>query len=104
MVEAMRYSIQGGGKRLRPMLLVTVAEYLGLPAERVLPAACAIEYIHTYSLVHDDLPALDDDDTRRGKPANHKKFGEAVAILAGDALLTEAFSTMLELKENDFSA
>ncbi|MEZ4751795.1 MAG: polyprenyl synthetase family protein [Bdellovibrionota bacterium] len=104
MVEAMRYSIQGGGKRLRPMLMVTVAEYLGLPAKRVLPAACALEYIHTYSLIHDDLPALDDDDTRRGKPSNHKKFGEAVAILAGDALLTEAFTTMLDLRDNEFTA
>lgn len=104
MVEAMRYSIQGGGKRLRPMLLVTVGEYLGLAPDRVLPAACALEYIHTYSLIHDDLPALDDDDTRRGKPSNHKKFGDAVAVLAGDALLTEAFSEMLALKEQDFSA
>jgi len=100
LVSAMQYSLEGGGKRLRPLLTVASAEVLGVPVEDVLPAACAIEYIHTYSLVHDDLPALDDDDTRRGKPSNHKKFGEAVAILAGDALLTEAFGLMHQLTES----
>ena len=100
LISAMQYSLEGGGKRLRPLMVVAAAECLGLPIDDVLPAACAIEYIHTYSLVHDDLPALDDDDTRRGKPSNHKKFGEAVAILAGDALLTEAFGLMHQLTEN----
>jgi geranylgeranyl diphosphate synthase, type II len=103
LLEAMRYSLEGGGKRLRPLLVLASAEYLGLPGEKVLPAACAIEYIHTYSLIHDDLPAIDDDDFRRGKPSNHKKFGEAVAILAGDTLLTEAFGQMLFLAEHGFS-
>jgi geranylgeranyl diphosphate synthase, type II len=97
LIESMRYSLEGGGKRLRPMMLLASAEYLGVAAERVLPAAVAIEYIHTYSLVHDDLPAIDDDDTRRGKPSSHKQFGEAVAILTGDALLTEAFGHMMGL-------
>lgn len=99
LLDAMQYSLEGGGKRLRPLLVLASADCVGLQAEHVLPAACAVEYIHTYSLIHDDLPALDDDDTRRGKPSNHKKFGEAVAILAGDALLTEAFSTMYQLSE-----
>jgi geranylgeranyl diphosphate synthase type II len=93
----MQYSLEGGGKRLRPLLLIASAECLGLHPETVLPAACALEFIHTYSLIHDDLPALDDDDMRRGRPSNHKKFGEAMAILAGDALLTEAFGHMLQL-------
>jgi geranylgeranyl diphosphate synthase type II len=97
LLEAMKYSLEGGGKRLRPLLVMASAECQGIPAEHVLPAACAIEYIHTYSLIHDDLPALDDDDTRRGKPSSHKRFGEAVAILTGDALLTEAFGQMLHL-------
>ncbi len=105
LLAAMRYSLEGSGKRLRPLLLLHTAEYLGIPAERILPAAAAIEYIHTYSLIHDDLPALDDDDTRRGRPSNHVQFGEAVAILAGDALLTEAFSQLGHLKtESDFPA
>jgi geranylgeranyl diphosphate synthase type II len=99
LIEAMRYSLQGGGKRLRPILILSAAEALGLDPRTVLPAACAMEYIHTYSLIHDDLPALDDDDTRRGKPSSHKRFGEAVAILAGDALLTEAFGQVLLLGE-----
>ena len=88
---AMRYSLFAGGKRLRPILCMASAEALGCSAEIVLPAACALEMIHTYSLIHDDLPAMDDDDYRRGKPTNHKMFGEGIAILAGDALLTEAF-------------
>lgn len=100
LLEAMRYSLAGGGKRLRPLLVLASAEWVGLSLEDVLPAACAIEYIHTYSLIHDDLPALDDDDMRRGRASSHKQFGEAVAILAGDGLLTEAFSQMLYLGEN----
>ncbi|NBX91682.1 MAG: polyprenyl synthetase family protein [Proteobacteria bacterium] len=100
LVEAMSYSLSGGGKRFRPLLTLASAECLGFQAEDVLPAALAVEYIHTYSLIHDDLPALDDDDTRRGKPSNHKKFGEAVAILTGDALLTEAFGQLARLQES----
>src|SRR5688572_18502998 len=99
LIDAMQYSLEGGGKRLRPLLVIASGECLGVPPEHVLPAAVAMEYIHTYSLIHDDLPALDDDDTRRGKPSNHRKFGEAVAILAGDALLTEAFGLMHQLTE-----
>jgi geranylgeranyl diphosphate synthase type II len=99
LVDAMQYSLEGGGKRLRPLLVCASAECLGIPVEHVLPAAIAMEYIHTYSLIHDDLPAMDDDDERRGKPSNHKKFGEAVAILAGDALLTEAFTQAIGLLE-----
>src|SRR5688500_5565962 len=87
----MRYSVFAGGKRLRPILVIAGAEAVGASAEMVMPAACALELIHTYSLIHDDLPAMDDDDYRRGRPTNHKVFGDAVAILAGDALLTLAF-------------
>jgi geranylgeranyl diphosphate synthase type II len=94
--ESMRYSLMAGGKRLRPMLVLAVLEALDKPVERGLPYACALEMIHTYSLIHDDLPAMDDDDLRRGKPTNHKVFGEATAILAGDALLTRAFSLIAE--------
>jgi len=89
--KAVRYSIFAGGKRLRPILAVAAAEICGARAADVLPMACALEMIHTYSLIHDDLPAMDDDDYRRGRPTSHRVFGEAVAILAGDALLTEAF-------------
>src|SRR3954471_3233808 len=89
--EAMRYSVFAGGKRLRPVLVIAAAECCGAKPETVLPTAAAMELIHTYSLVHDDLPAMDDDDLRRGRPTNHKVYGEAVAILAGDALLTKAF-------------
>ena len=89
--QAMRYSIFAGGKRLRPALCLAAAEACGGDMEAGMPAACAVECIHTYSLIHDDLPAMDDDDFRRGKPTNHKVFGEGVAILAGDALLTQAF-------------
>jgi geranylgeranyl diphosphate synthase, type II len=89
--EAMRYSVFAGGKRLRPVLVIAGAEAVGGTAEQVMPTACALEMIHTYSLVHDDLPAMDNDDFRRGVPTNHKVFGEAIAILAGDALLTLAF-------------
>ena len=91
---AMVYSVEAGGKRLRPLLLLSVvAMYDGVIAD-ALPAAAAFEYVHTYSLIHDDLPAMDDDDLRRGKPTNHKQFGEALAILAGDALLTDAFAIL----------
>ncbi len=90
--EAARYSLFAGGKRLRPILCLAAADVLSAPCELVLPVACALEMIHTYSLIHDDLPAMDNDDFRRGRPTNHKVFGEAMAILAGDALLTEAFS------------
>jgi len=89
--DAMRYSVFAGGKRIRPVLMIAACEALGGTAQQVLPAACAIEMIHSYSLIHDDLPAMDDDDFRRGKPTNHKVYGEATAILAGDGLLTEAF-------------
>jgi geranylgeranyl diphosphate synthase, type II len=90
--KAMRYSIFAGGKRLRPTLCLAAAEACGGDIEPALPLACAVECIHTYSLIHDDLPAMDDDDLRRGKPTSHKVFGEGIAILAGDALLTEAFA------------
>ncbi len=92
--EAMEYSLMAGGKRLRPVLCLTTAALCGLAQDKVLSFACAIEMIHTYSLIHDDLPAMDDDDLRRGKPSSHKQFGEAMAILAGDALLTDAFAFM----------
>ena len=89
--RAMRYSVLAGGKRLRPLLVIAGAEAVGGTAALVMPSACAFELIHTYSLIHDDLPAMDDDDYRRGRLTNHKVFGEAMAILAGDALLTLAF-------------
>ena len=89
--RAMRYSVLAPGKRLRPVLVIAGAEAVGGRAETVLDTACALELIHAYSLIHDDLPAMDDDDYRRGRPTNHKVFGEALAILAGDALLTLAF-------------
>ncbi len=92
--EAMHYSLFAGGKRLRPILLLAGAEAVGGQAEDYLPAACALECIHTYSLIHDDLPAMDDDDLRRGKPTCHKAFDEATAILAGDGLLTYAFELL----------
>lgn len=92
--EAMRYSVFAGGKRLRPILCLAAAEAVGGEEPRALPAACALECIHTYSLIHDDLPAMDDDDLRRGRPTSHKVFGEAAAILAGDALLTYAFELL----------
>jgi len=93
--EAMRYSLFAGGKRLRPILTLSVTETLGAEAERILPVAAAIEMVHTYSLIHDDLPSMDNDDLRRGKPTNHKVFGEAIAILAGDALLTAGFEQIV---------
>jgi geranylgeranyl diphosphate synthase type II len=93
--EAMRYSLLGGGKRIRPVLALATARALGLPQDEVLPLAGAIELIHTYSLIHDDLPAMDDDALRRGQPTCHVKFGEGVAILAGDGLYAEAFRHLL---------
>lgn len=94
--QAMRYSVFAGGKRLRPLLVIAAAEAVGGHADQVMHAACAMEMIHTYSLIHDDLPAMDDDDWRRGRPTNHKIYGEATAILAGDALLTEAFRLLVD--------
>src|SRR5262245_42492599 len=90
LAEAARYPLESGGKRVRPVLCLAVAEAAGAPAEDALDVACAVELVHTFSLVHDDLPALDDDDERRGRPSAHVVFGEGVALLAGDALLTEA--------------
>src|SRR5262245_49439913 len=89
--EAMRYSLFAGGKRIRPALCLAASAACGGDEHDAMPLACAVECIHTYSLVHDDLPAMDDDDYRRGKLTSHKKFGEGIAILAGDGLLTEAF-------------
>ncbi|MFO7813464.1 MAG: polyprenyl synthetase family protein [Pelovirga sp.] len=89
--EAMRYSVLGGGKRIRPVLMLAACEAVGGDGRQALPAACAVEMIHAYSLIHDDLPAMDNDELRRGRPTNHKVYGEATAILAGDGLLTEAF-------------
>ena len=98
--QSMRYSVFAGGKRLRPILMIAASEAVGGSAKQVMHAACALEMIHTYSLVHDDLPAMDDDDFRRGRPTNHKKYGEATAILAGDALLTEAFRLLANAEAN----
>jgi len=95
--RAVRYSLFAGGKRIRPLLVLAAGEAVGGGREDVMPLACAVEMVHTYSLVHDDLPAMDDDDLRRGKPTSHKVFGEAIAILAGDALLTRAFQIMTEV-------
>jgi geranylgeranyl diphosphate synthase type II len=92
--DSMRYSLKSEGKRIRPVLLLAACELAGGDTMQALPYACAIEYIHTYSLIHDDLPAMDDDDLRRGKPTNHKVYGEAMAILAGDGLLTSAFEAV----------
>ncbi len=97
LIEAMRYAATGPGKRLRPAVLIAAAEACGGTREQALPAAAAIEMLHAYTLVHDDLPAMDDDDERRGRPTVHIKFGEAIAILAGDGLLTQAFGTLAEL-------
>src|SRR5262245_15277817 len=97
----MRYSLFAGGKRLRPALVLTAGEAFGAPSHQLAPAACALELIHTYSLIHDDLPALDNDDLRRGRPTCHKVFGDAMAILAGDALLTLAFEVLAKLEDID---
>ncbi|WP_340397020.1 polyprenyl synthetase family protein [Paenibacillus sp. FSL E2-0202] len=94
--QAMKYSLMAGGKRLRPLLVIAACESLGGSREAALPVAAAIEMVHTYSLIHDDLPAMDNDDYRRGKLTNHKVFGEASAILAGDALLTHAFYSVVQ--------
>jgi len=99
--DAMRYSIKNGGKRLRPILLLMILEALGIPREKGMATAVALEMVHTYSLIHDDLPAMDDDDMRRGVPTNHKVYGEAVAILAGDGLLTDAFNVLVNDKGLD---
>src|SRR3989338_5484330 len=92
--EAMRYAVLAGGKRIRPIFALAACEAVGGDEKKVLPAACALELIHNYSLIHDDLPCMDDDDTRRGQPACHKQFGEDTALLAGDALLTLAFGIL----------
>ncbi|NWJ40792.1 MAG: polyprenyl synthetase family protein [Geothrix sp.] len=94
LAEAVRYSLEAGGKRVRPVLCMLACEAVGGTPAQALPGALAVEYVHTYSLIHDDLPAMDDDDLRRGRPTNHKVFGEGHAILAGDALLTEAFGVL----------
>jgi geranylgeranyl diphosphate synthase type II len=97
--RAVRYSLFAGGKRIRPVLVLAAGEAVGGAREELMPLACAVEMVHTYSLVHDDLPAMDDDDLRRGKPTSHKVFGEAIAILAGDALVTRAFHLLAEVPE-----
>ncbi len=99
--KAMNYSVKAGGKRIRPVLMLATAELMGNNNDGVMPFACALEMIHTYSLIHDDLPCMDNDDLRRGKPTNHKVFGEAMAVLAGNALLNCAYETML--KNTEFS-
>ena len=96
--RAMRYSLLAGGKRLRPLLCCAASEACGGTVRAALPAACAVEMIHAYSLIHDDLPCMDNDDLRRGKPTSHKMFGEGIAVLAGDALLTEAFAVLAAAK------
>ena len=102
--RAVRYSQFAGGKRIRPLLVLAAGEAVGGIGSDLMPLACAVEMIHTYSLIHDDLPAMDDDDLRRGKPTSHKVFGEAIAILAGDALLTRAFHLLAEVpREADAS-
>ena len=98
--EGMQYAVCAGGKRLRPVLLLEGAALAGLPEEAVMPAACSIELLHTYSLVHDDLPAMDNDDLRRGRPTCHVQFGEANAILIGDALLTKAFELLASVRDD----
>jgi geranylgeranyl diphosphate synthase type II len=97
--QAMRYSLFAGGKRMRPALLLAASQACGGSQKDALPLACAVECIHTYSLIHDDLPAMDNDDFRRGKPTNHKVFGEGIAVLAGDALLTQAFEIAAQCRK-----
>ena len=101
LANAMKYSIENGGKRLRPILLLMILEAFGIPREKGMATAASLEMIHTYSLIHDDLPAMDDDDLRRGIPTNHKVYGDAVAILAGDGLLTDAFNVLVNDKNLD---
>ncbi|MFD5262152.1 (2E,6E)-farnesyl diphosphate synthase [Bacillus wiedmannii] len=102
--EAMAYSLEAGGKRLRPLLLFATLQAFGKERNLGIGAACALEMIHTYSLVHDDLPCMDDDELRRGKPTNHKVFGEAMAVLAGDGLLTYAFQVIMAYEQKEISA
>lgn len=102
--EAMRYSLLCGGKRIRPMLTLAFCELCGGEAKAALPFACAVEMVHTYSLIHDDMPCMDDDDMRRGRPSNHKVFGEDLALLAGDGLLTKAFETALSPEDKSTAA
>lgn len=99
--EAMFYSLRAGGKRLRPVMVLLACQACGGPEVQALPAAAALEMVHTYSLIHDDLPAMDDDDMRRGRPTNHKVFGDGIAVLAGDALLTYAFNTLARHIQKD---
>ena len=101
LIDAMQYSLMAGGKRLRPILCLASAEAVGSHSDNALPAACALEMIHTYSLIHDDLPTMDNDDLRRGKPTCHVQFDEATAILAGDALLTMAFQVLSSVETTD---
>lgn len=101
LLEAMSYALMAGGKRIRPILCLAAAETIDGDPQEVMPAACALEMVHTYSLIHDDLPAMDDDDMRRGQPTCHKAFDEATAILAGDALLTLAFQMLSSMATND---
>ena len=98
LLQGLRYSVLDGGKRLRPILVLASAEAVGGDSQVAMPAACAIELIHTFSLIHDDLPCMDDDDLRRGKPTSHKVFGEAIALLAGDALFALAFEMLMTLR------
>ena len=100
-VRAMKYSLQNGGKRIRPVLVLEFCRMCGGKVEEAIPFACAVEFLHTYSLIHDDLPCMDDDDMRRGKPSCHKMFGEATALLAGDALLTHAFEAIASADLSD---
>ena len=102
--ESMKYSLQLGGKRIRPVLMYVVGDVLGVSRDIITPFACALEFIHTYSLIHDDLPAMDNDDFRRGKPSNHKVYGDANAILAGDGLLNTAYSILFSecFKGNEY--
>ncbi|WP_442893580.1 polyprenyl synthetase family protein [Bacillus sp. 2205SS5-2] len=97
--NSMLYSLQAGGKRIRPLLMIATFEAFQTDSKKAIKAACSIEMIHTYSLIHDDLPSMDNDDLRRGKPTNHKVFGEALAILAGDGLLTQSFQLLAEMSE-----
>jgi geranylgeranyl diphosphate synthase type II len=101
--DAVRYALSGGGKRIRPVLCLAAAEAAGAPVREALPAATAVELVHTFSLVHDDLPALDDDDVRRARPSTHVRFGEAVAILTGDALLAQAFRLALSYGRHEIA-
>jgi geranylgeranyl diphosphate synthase, type II len=98
--DAIEYCVLNGGKRLRPVLCLATAKSIGCAIKQVMPLACAIEFIHTYSLIHDDLPAIDNDDLRRGKPSCHKKFGEDIAILTGDALFAESFDLILKYQDS----